>query len=170
VDTRPLTLAEVFPGRDVRLRNGDTPYRVTMTHIDAKCDVAATGTLGPMLVGHGCNQVVRAAMVAPYGGYEVTAGIFNLADADGAAQVGGQIRQLVEAGEGSFAPLGTPPGIEPVTQVGWHERGHYLVYCVISRPDGAAMAVDDRYAARITVDLLDSYLSGEVVGARTSDP
>ena len=175
VDAQPLTLEEVFPGPEIRLSRGDAPYRITVTHIDAKCDIATTGGLGPMLVGHGCNQVVRAAMVAPYGGYHVTAGILNLADADGAAQVGGQIRQLVESGEGSFAPLAEAPpnpssGVEPATQVGWHERGHYLVYCVISRPDGAAMAVDDQYAARITVDLLDSYLSGEVIGARTSDP
>jgi len=170
IDAEPLALAEVFPGSEIRLLDGAEPYRIMMTHIDAKCDIATTGELGPMLVGHGCSQVVRAAMTAPYGGYRVTAGILNLADADGAAQVGGQIRQLVETGDGTFAPLGAQPGVEPVTQVGWHERGHYLVYCVISRPDGAAMAADDQYAARITVDLLDSYLSGEVIGARTLDP
>lgn len=172
IDTEPLALTEVFPDREVRLLDGAEPYRITMTHADAKCDIATTGALGPMLVGHGCSQVVRAAMTAPYGGYQVTAGIFNLADADGAAQVGGQIRRLVEAGDGSFAPLGgaATSGAEPVTQVGWHERGHYLVYCVISRPDGATMAVDDQYAARITVDLLDSYLSGEIIGDRTLDP
>ena len=171
VDTEPLALAEVFPEPEIRLLRGAEPYRITMTHSDAKCDIATTGMLGPMLVGHGCSQVVRAAMVAPYGGYQVTAGILNLADADGAAQVGGQIRRLVETGEGSFAPLGAVGGqAEPQTQVGWHERGHYLVYCVISRPDGAAMAVDDQYAERITTDLLDSYLSGTVIGARTLDP
>lgn len=169
VDTVPLTLAEVFPGREIRLAASAEPYRITMSHIDGKCDIATTGTLGPMLVGHGCSQVVRAAMTAPYGGYQVTAGVFNLADADGAAQVGAQIRQLVESGDGTFAPLAAPAGTEPATQVGWHERGHYLVYCVISRPDGTAPAADDRYAARITADLLDTYLNGEVIGARTSD-
>ena len=172
VDPQPLSLTEVFPTGEVRLRSGDAPYRTPLTNVDAKCDIATIGAIGPMLVGHGCSQVVRAAMVAPYGGYEVTAGIFNLADADGAAQVGGQIRRLVETGDGTFAPLGGPAGVDPMgpqTQVGWHERGHYLVYCVISRPDGAAMAVDDQYAARITADLLDSYLSSQVVGARTSD-
>ncbi len=176
VDPRPLTLAEIFPDREIRLVDGGEPYRITMTHIDTDCDIATTGALGPMLREHGCSQVVRAAMTAPYGGYEVTAGVFNLADADGTAQVGRQIRQVVEGGDGSFAAMaagaapGSAPKAEPLAQVGWHERGHYLVYCVITRPDHTPLAVDDQYAARITADLLDSYLTGQVVGARTLDP
>ena len=176
VDPRPLTLAEVFPDREIRLVEGAEPYRITMTHIDTDCDIATTGTLGAMLEEHGCSQVVRAGMTAPYGGYEVTAGVFNLADADGAEQVARQIRQVVETGDGSFAAMaagaapGAAPKAEPLAQVGWHERGHYLVYCVITRPDGAAMAADDQYAARITVDLLDSYLAADIIGARTLDP
>jgi hypothetical protein len=176
VDPRPLTLAEVFPDREIRLVEGAEPYRITMTHIDTDCDIATTGTLGAMLQERGCSQVVRAGMTAPYGGYEVTAGVFNLADADGAEQVARQIRQVVETGDGSFAAMaagaapGAAPKAEPLAQVGWHERGHYLVYCVITRPDGAAMAADDQYAARITVDLLDSYLAADIIGARTLDP
>ena len=45
------------------------------------------------------------AMASLHGGYQVTAGIFNLADEAGAARVGGHVRELVETGGGSFAPM-----------------------------------------------------------------
>jgi hypothetical protein len=147
-----------------------------MTHIDTDCEIAAIGALGPLLAQHHCSQVVRAGMTAPYDGYEVTAGVFNLADADGAAQVSRRVRDLVESGDGTFAAMaagagpGSSPQLEPVSQVGWHEFGHFLVYCVITRPDGAVMQANDQYAAQITADLLDSYLAGEVIAARTSAP
>ena len=99
-------------------------------------------------------------MTAPYGGYQVTAGIFNLADEAGAAQVGGQVGALVETGGGSFAAMAAGSGPARIrrprpVQVGWHDRGHYLVYCVITRPDGQPVAADDPYAAAITTDLLE---------------
>lgn len=172
IDPEPLTLAEVFSATDIRLRSGDDAYRVTMTHVDTDCETATTGRLGEVLAAHGCSQVVRAAMTAPYGGYRVTVGVFNLADAEGAAAAGALVRPLVESGEGSFAAMaaGAAPGQDPLarpdSQVGWHDRGHYLMYCVISRPDNAAVQPDDPYARRITADLIDNYLAGEVLGAR----
>jgi hypothetical protein len=177
VDPEPLSLAEVFPGPEITLHSGSQPYRVTMTHIDTDCDIATTGALGGILAAQDCSQVVRAAITAPYGGYQVTAGIFNLADEVGTAQVDRELRQVVETGGGNFAAMavgGTAPGTDPQaapsSQVGWHDRGHYLLFCVIERPDGLAISVDDPYAGRITVDLLESYLSDEMLGARTLDP
>jgi len=173
VDPEPLSLDEVFPGTDIRLQSGSEPYRVTMTHIDTDCETATTGALGELLAQHGCSQVVRAAMTAPYGGYQVTAGIFNLADEAGAARVGEQVRELVETGGGSLAAMaaGAMPGAMPLSvpdsQVGWHEQGHFLVYCVITRPDAEPVPAADRYAERITVDLIDTYLS-ERIGARAA--
>ncbi|MFG1607366.1 hypothetical protein [Actinoplanes sp. NPDC049265] len=172
LDPEPLSLTEVFSGAEVRLRSGDAPYRVTLTHIDNVCETASTGAIGPLLRQAGCSQVIRASMTAPYGNYQVTAGVFNLTDAPAAARVGDRIRPLVELGSGSFAAMaaGAAPGSDPMarpgSQVGWHDRGHYLVYCVISRPDTIPIAADDPYARQITADLLDTYLSGEVIGAR----
>jgi hypothetical protein len=143
-----------------------------MTHIDTDCDTATTGALGEILADRGCSQVVRAAMTAPYGGYEVTAGIFNLADESGPAEVGGQLGDLVQGGGGNFAAMaaGSAPGSDPRagprSRVGWHERGHYLVFCVITRPDGAPVSPDDPYARQITTELLTTYLTDERLGAR----
>jgi hypothetical protein len=174
VDPEPLRLADVFGAREIALSAGSEPYRVTMTHIDTDCDIATTGALGDLLTAHDCSQVVRAALIAPYGGYEVTAGVFNLADDAGVAEVGRRIRALVESGDGGFAAMaaGAAPGAAPRTvpegQVGWHERGHYLIYCVIARPDGRVIGADDPYARRITADLLETYLGEQRIGARAS--
>ncbi|MEV6634190.1 hypothetical protein AB0M54_25915 [Actinoplanes sp. NPDC051470] len=172
LDPEPLSMAEVFSGSTVQMKAGDAPYRVEMTHIDNVCETATTGAVGRLIHDAGCTQVVRASLTAPYGGYQVTAGVFNLTDATSAARTADQVRALVESGDGSFAALaagaapGSDPQARPDSQVGWHDRGHYLVYCVISRPDNTPIAPDDRYAGQITADLLETYLAGEVIGAR----
>lgn len=172
-DGRPLSIGEVFPDQQIRLVSGATPYRVRMTHIDTDCDIATTGGTGDVLHSYGCNQVVRAALTAPYGDYQVTAGVFNLQDETGAARTSERVRELVETGAGSFAAMaagaapGTDPRAQPLAQVSWQERGHYLLYCVIARPDRRLVTDDDQYARRITADLLESYLGDEIIGART---
>jgi hypothetical protein len=168
VDPAPLTLPEVFPDTGLVQPAG---YRIRMSNIDTRCRTATTGALGPVLEQHGCSQVVRAGLTAPYGDYQVTAGLFNLEDAAGASRVDDQVRRLVETDDGSFAMLGTEaPGTEPAApataQVGWQASGHYLVYCVITRPDGELVTADDPNAARITADLVDGYLAGSVLGHR----
>jgi hypothetical protein len=171
VDARPLTLPEVFPKPQIRPAPGAAPYSIRDTHIDGDCDIAVTGRLGIVLSDHACSQVVRASMTAPYGGYRVTAGLFNLAEADDAAGVSEQARQLVETGGGTFAAMGAPgtdPLAPPPAQANWHEHGHYLAYCVISRPDGRVVSDADAYARRIIAEVMESYLGGEVLGRRAS--
>ena len=171
VDARPLTLPEVFPKPQIRLVPGAAPYSIGTTHIDSDCDIAVTGRLGIVLADHACSQVVRASITAPYGAYRVTAGLFNLAEAADAAAAGEQARYLVETGGGTFAAMGTAgtdPLAQPPAQVNWHEHGHYLVYCVISRPDGRVVSDADAYARQITADLVESYLGGAVLGRRAS--
>lgn len=170
VDGRPLSLSEVFPDAEIRLADGAAPYRIGMTHIDTDCDIATTGTLGALLADDGCTQLVRAALTAPYGDYRVTAGLFNLPRA--ADRIGDEVSAQVEAGAGSFAAMatglpGTDAGAQPLTQVAWRSRGHFLIYCVIARPDGQPVRDDDRYAQRITADLIGSYLDTTVIGKRT---
>ena len=174
-DPRPLSLDEVFPGDEIRLVPGASPYRVGVIHIDADCQIATTGRLGAVLDTYGCSQVVRAEITAPYGGYQVTAGIFNLVDAAGTDRADEEVRRLVETGGGTFAAMaaggpGTDPRAQPLAQVGWHARGHYLVYCVIARPDGQMVRDDDPYADRVTSDLVESYLGDQIVGRRALRP
>jgi hypothetical protein len=168
-DDEPLTVQEVFP--DPRQVTTPATYQIAMTHTDRDCATATTGALGALLADHGCSQVVRAALTAPYGDYQVTTGLFNLADAAGATALDGQLRQLVETGDGSFAAMatgepGADPTVPPASQVGWRSRGHYLLYCVITRPGGAVVPNDDPNAGRITADLVDGYLDAGVLGKR----
>ena len=50
----------------------------------------------------------------------------------------------------------------------WHENGHFLLYAVIARPDGQVVHDDDPYARQITVDLIESYLNGQVLTKRAA--
>ena len=173
VDAEPLTQREVFPEPAVQPPGSAAGYRVTVTHSDSSCRIATTGELGALLDDNACEQVVRARLTAPYGGYQVTTGLFNLADAGGAARVSELAGTLVETGRGTFATLGGSAGdplTEPLAQVGWRSRGHFLLYCVIARPDGRLVTDDDPYAARISAELVDGYLAEQVVGKRTLDP
>ncbi|MEV6601237.1 hypothetical protein AB0M36_30935 [Actinoplanes sp. NPDC051346] len=173
VDAAPLTRLEIFPGPEIQPGFGTTPYRVSLTHVDTDCALGTTGELGVVLRENGCSQVVRAALVAPYGDYRVTAGVLNLPDAAAAAVVSDDTEALVESGRGSFVALGAASGgvagTSPV-QVGWHPVGHYLVYCVIARPDGGLVTDDDPHAARITEDLVQGYLTDQITSTRRIDP
>ncbi|AGL14469.1 hypothetical protein [Actinoplanes sp. N902-109] len=168
-DPQPLTRQEVFPTGEIRLVAA-TPYRVTGTHLDSDCARAATGELADLLTEHGCNQIVRATMTAPYGGYRVTAGIFNLTDDTGAAAAAERAGTLIETGRGGFATIdsaGSVPPATPPAQAGWQARGHYLLFCLISRPDGGVVSDDDPYADRITADLIQQYLTDDVIALRS---
>jgi hypothetical protein len=165
-DADPLTLSEVFPDRrQMRPPAAAGPYRITTAHLDSECPIAGTGVLGQLLRERGCDQVVRAGLTAPYGGYQVTAGVFNLVDAAGATDLQERLRGLVESGDGGFAAMA---GGAPGSQVGWRARGHYLLFCVIARPGGTLVGADDPYARRITEEVVDGYLSGTVLARRES--
>lgn len=174
VDPEPLTVGEVFPEPQIRPATGAAPYRILMTHLDTDCATAAGGTLGRMLDDHGCTQVVRAALSTPYDGYQVTAGVFNLVDDQQATLIGNAIGRRLDAGDGSFRVLAvagaTLGAADPPAQAGWHERGHFLDYCVITRSNGEPILQDDPFAEHITTDLVASYLDGTVLSGRVSNP
>jgi hypothetical protein len=167
----PLSLTEVFPDAEIQLVAGAAPYRIGLTHLDTDCETAASGLLGALLADLSCGQVVRASMTAPYGGYQVTAGIFTLPDAAEATLADSRLGPLMEAGDGTFPLLGAPPGAvtRPLAQVSWHSSGRYLIFCVVSRPDGELVHDDDPYAEQISTDLVESYLGGTVLSGRGSN-
>ncbi|MFI5492582.1 hypothetical protein [Actinoplanes sp. NPDC051859] len=160
-----FTGQDIFPAAEVQPGPNGRPYRISLTHVDTECALGTTGELGGMLRESGCNQVVRAAMVAPYADYSVTAGVLDLPDAKAAARFSDDAGLLVESGRGGFAPLGGAqggPAAAAPAQSGWQAVGHYLVYCVISRPDGNLVTDDDPHAARITKDLVENYLTDRI--------
>ena len=158
VDPAPLSEAEVFPG-------GSAAFGVARSSLTDDCTLAASGALRTTLQRYGCAQAVRAALTVPYADYRITAGILNLPDTAGATAVGDQLRSLVETGDGGFADMaGTATG--PGTPVLWRTRGHYVLYCVITGPDGELVAADTPQVAQITRDLLDAHLHDRVLVRR----
>jgi hypothetical protein len=170
VDPAPLTPAEVFPGREVRIEPAEPPYRVLKTQAAGRCRTAASGAIGALLDDLGCSQVVRGTLRSPTGGYLVTAGAFNLGDVTGAEWAHERIKPLVDREKGRFAGLVAGRGTEAIAlssaQVGWHVRGHYLVYCVIARADGRTISGRDAYAKRILFDMIELHLRGTVLEKR----
>ncbi|WP_430780462.1 hypothetical protein [Actinoplanes sp. G11-F43] len=158
VDPAPLTVDEVFPP-------GSAGFATASGEVTADCAVAVTGALRQTLARYGCSQAVRAALSVPYAGHRVTAGMLNLPDVAGADAVGAQIRDLVETGDGGFADL-TGAAATPGTPVLWRTRGHYVMYLVITGPDGALVPATDPAVQRITAELLDTHLHDRVLVRR----
>jgi hypothetical protein len=172
-DPAPLTPDEVFPGREVVVDPARPAYRVLKTRADNRCAAAASGEIGALLTDMGCDQVVRGTLRAPAGGYLVTAGIFNLDDVAGASWAREKIKPMIDGERGRFHGLLAGKGTEPIAlssaHVGWHVRGHYLVYCVTARTDGRPIPAGDAQAGRILTDMLELYLRGTVLERRAID-
>jgi hypothetical protein len=169
-DPAPLTPAEVFPGKEVVVDPARPAYPVLKTAADRRCAAAASGEIGVLLTDLGCDQVVRGTLRAPAGGYLVTAGIFNLDDVEGANWAREKIKSMVDGGRGRFQGMVAGRGTEAIAvswaHVGWHVRGHYLVYCVTARADGRPIPPDDAQAGQILTDMLELYLRGTVLEKR----
>ncbi|MBM2619190.1 hypothetical protein JIG36_26920 [Actinoplanes sp. LDG1-06] len=166
-----LTLGEIFPDQDdLRPAGATGAYRIEMRHFDTDCREATTGELGALLARNGCSEVARAGLTSPYGGYRVTAGVFTLADAQSAATVNDLVREQVVSGAGGFTTIPAGAGGDPATaSIGWHVRENFLLYCVITRPDGTLVHDDDPYAKRITAEIVDNHLGG-VLSGRAAPP
>ncbi|MDI6098533.1 hypothetical protein QLQ12_07940 [Actinoplanes sp. NEAU-A12] len=158
VDPAPLSEAEVFPA-------GSAAFGVTQSSLTADCALAASGALRTTLLRYGCSQAVRAVLTVPYADYRITAGVLNLPDAAGATAVGDEIRVLVETDDGGFADI-TGAATGPGTPVLWRTRGHYVLYCVITGPDGGLVPADAPQVARVTRELLDAHLYDNVLVRR----
>jgi hypothetical protein len=175
VDPEPLTVDEVFGEEEIPINPADPPYRVLGTQAEKDCSVAAADALAELLDEHGCSQVVRATLRSPDKDYLITGGVFNLKTEDGALEAYEGISPLIEEGTGRFLGLLAGDGTEPIvlssTQLGWDYRGHYLIYTVIARADGAEFAAaDDREAELIIWDIAEIHLRTNVLDKRAIAP
>lgn len=172
VDPEPLTVDEVFPDQEIVINTNEAPYQVLKTQAVRDCTAAASDDLAKLLAGVDCSQVVRGTMRSPTRAYLVTAGIFNLVDADTADQVHERIKPIVTSRKGRFHGMPAGKGTDPVAlssaQVGWHVRGHFLVYCVIAKADGTAIRDNDPFAQQILFDMIELHLRNGVLERRAT--
>jgi hypothetical protein len=172
-DPVPLTVSEVFPGATVTPTRGGQAYQLAKSQGSADCRTAVVGDLAGLLSAAGCTQVVRATFTSPDKAYVVTAGIFNMRDEAAARQAADGIQASVKATKGRFTgyPAGGATDVigRAATRLGWDTLGHFLVYGVVARADGAAIA-DQATIRPIIDDLVEKYLKDTVVHARTLAP
>ncbi|GAB3953137.1 hypothetical protein [Micromonospora vulcania] len=169
-DQAPLTAKELFPGRELKIADGQPGYQVLKTHSSGSCAVAATGEVGDLLVRLGCNQVVRATLRTPDGDHLVTTGLFNLTDKVSAERARDRIRPLLDERQGRFRGLEAGDDADAVTtapaRVGWQVRGHYLAFALVVRADGAAVKSGDTKIREILFDMIELHLSRGVLQRR----
>jgi hypothetical protein len=173
-DPAPLTVTEVFPTKLIVISPGEPGYRLLRTQASNDCAKATLGAVGDLIRRLGCSQVVRGTLRSPSGGYLVTTGVFNLPDTAAADRAHASLKALVDGDKGRLAGLAAGKGTEPIAlasaQVGWHVRGHFLVYCVIARADGREIRTGDPYARRILFDMIELHLRNGVLERRALVP
>ncbi|MCO1598281.1 hypothetical protein M8C17_24345 [Micromonospora sp. RHAY321] len=171
-DQAPLTAKEVFPGKELKLTDGQPGYQVLKTHSSGSCAVAATDEVADLLVRLGCNQVVRATLRTPDGDHLVTTGLFNLTDKVSAERARDRVRQMLDERQGRFRGLvgsegdGSDVIATAPARVGWQVRGHYLAYALVVRADGAAVKSGDAKIREILFDMIEQHLSRGVLQKR----
>ncbi|MEU8013353.1 hypothetical protein [Micromonospora parva] len=171
-DQAPLTAKELFPGKELKLTDGQPSYRVLKTQSSGSCAVAATDEVADLLVRLGCNQIVRATLSTPDDGHLVTAGLFNLTDKVSAERARDRLRQLLDERQGRFRGLtgddgdGTDVLTSAPARVGWQVRGHYLAYALVVRKDGTAVKAGDAKVREILFDMIELHLSRGVLQQR----
>jgi hypothetical protein len=173
-DPAPLTVAEVYPTKLIVIDPGEPGYRVLRTQASGDCAAATSGGVADLVRNLGCSQVVRGTLRSPNGHHLVTAGVLNLPDAAAADRAHAAVKALVDSGKGRFTGLAAGKGTEPIAlasaQVGWHVRGHFLVYCVIARADGSEIRARDPYARQILFDMIELHLRNDVLERRAFVP
>lgn len=174
IDPAPLTAEEVFPTAGIVINQQEPPYQVIKSQAVEDCRVAASNSIADLLDESSCTQVVRATLRSPTGEYLVTAGVFNLEDAVAADRAHQQIKPVVNGQQGRFHGMVAGKDTEPIgmpsAQLGWHVRGHFLVYAVIARVDGEQVGAGDPIARQILSDMIELHLRGNVLERRATVP
>ncbi|WP_320066505.1 hypothetical protein [Micromonospora sp. RTGN7] len=172
-DPAPLTAREVFPGKTLKIGDGDDErYPVLKTQSSVSCAVAATGKVADLLASLGCNQVVRATLRSPDEDHLLTAGLFNLTDLATAQRVRDRLRELLDQRQGRFRGMPAGDDTEALTdapsRVGWQVRGHYLVYCLVVRADGEPIKAGDPKVRDVLLDVIELHLDKKVLERRAT--
>jgi hypothetical protein len=175
LDPEAMSIKDVFPDDEMRAEDPTIPAYPMLgePQLVKDCRLAATSEVGKLLRKLGCNQVIRATFASPDKAYMITAGVFNLRDDEAAIQAHEKIPQLVDDGKGrlsgfvagaSTRVMGRAP-----TYLTWYPQGHFLVYAVIARKNGRALADDDPNIKVIVYDVVEKYLRDRVIATWAVD-
>lgn len=168
LDPNPLTVADVFPSREIPAADPSWPpyLMIGEPHAADDCSAAADGEVKRALGTNGCSQVVRASFASGDNRYFVTAGILNLPDVQVATALHYEIEGLVESGQGRFLGYISDRNVNQVLytappRLTWKVAGHFLLYTVIVRQDSAELTQEE--ADYVEWDVLDTYLDKTVI-------
>ena len=162
-DPDPLTVKELFGSKTITIEDendgSSRSYKMVKSQELTDCTKGVTGDLKSAVKRLSCNQVVRAAVNSKDGKYGATAGVFNLKE-KGHSKT---IDPLINKDKGSFTGLEGPGASSQINKASlvlyWEERGHYMVYIMISRGDGSPIKAQDKNVQTMATDLLISYLA-----------
>jgi hypothetical protein len=169
-DATPMTAADAFPGREISAADPGYPPYVMMgePEVSEDCSRAADGEVRRLITSRGCSQVLRASFSSYDNNYFVTAGILNLPTETDAGDLRTQIQGLVGTNQGRFlgyvsVPDGNDELYSAPPNLAIRVKGHFILYSVVVRQDGADMAADDQGAAVVVFDVLTTYLLENVM-------
>ncbi len=172
-DPKALSTAEVFTKLIHSSATGGD-YTVEKSQAITGCGDVASTKIQALLTSLGCTQVVRANLLSPDGRYTITAGIVNMPDEKSAATVRTSIGSLVSGGKDHFntyvIATDATAAPQPTTHLGWDSRGHYVFYVVIGLASGDPITATDERTPLIISDIVETYLSTTVIGAREKTP
>jgi hypothetical protein len=170
VDNQPLTAADVFPNPEIPAADPQFPaYQlIGEVQVTTDCSSAGDGEVKNLLTASMCSQMIRASFAASDPTYLVTAGVLNMATADAARTFASGVSAL-SADQGNISGYISDSNTDialgrAAPRVTMEVRGHFLLYTVIVRKDGAAMSADDANGANvINYDVLKTYLRDTVI-------
>ena len=168
VDSTPMTEADTFPVREIVVDPNYPPYvMIGNPHVTDDCTLAADGEVRRLLADQQCSQVLRASFSSYDNKYFVTAGILNLPDVATAGQVATRVQELAQTDQGRFLGYISDPNVNQelytaAPHLSYLVSGHFLLYTLVVRQDGADIAADETGADVVTHDILKIYLRDTV--------
>jgi hypothetical protein len=149
-DPASLTVAEVFPGRQLSYGNN----RMTLLKKQrTSCPNASYGTLRRLWAKRGCSEVVRATGVDSSGRFVLTVGVANFPTAAAAASGAADLKSDSTGGVSPMTVPNSPAedyNSHSARWVSWGTTGHFVVFA-----DGAMIGHLDKVTDQAGLTLFE---------------
>ncbi|WP_371776645.1 hypothetical protein [Streptomyces sp. NBC_01438] len=148
-DRAPVSVDAFFPGKQLKM--GDRVYAKGATNRTTKCAATTQGALGSILVGNGCDQVIRATYSRS--GVAVTIGLAVF-------ETEAQAKKTAQQASGSIASL-SGSGVPTFCRGGAVCRrttnyyGRYVYFAISGFTNGKSVTKADKNVFTVGNDLTD---------------